>query len=337
MIAEGRPYTNGNSFRAKAETLARRYRATDMQLTGFDKYGHILTDPDAQLGMNFLPSYRAAIMDALQRRNEDGKGIDLDRTTKNMLSSQAMCFNLFVPLALDKAFAAKCLNGIIGDVSIVRSIQIEFTPPNKVFHDQTLLSGVDCDALIVYQKRDGCHALAVVETKFVEQEFSICGFRKHTQRNKCPEGTKAGSDFAGCRYHHLKKYKYWEVSDRSGIFDMNSLRTQPCPFGGMLWQLWTNQALAFALTKELNCQEYKYLILYPAANTELTHSGSVFDQFRTHLISSEHFQPIALEKLMSELQTNAIGNQSEKWVKEFVARYDVLSSATSNKQNNARG
>ena len=240
-----------------------------------------------------------------------------------MLSSQAMCFNLFVPLNLNKPFAALCLDELIGDVKTVFEIHIEYTPPNDIFGDQSGRGGVDCDALIIYQRHDGKRALLVVETKFVEQEFSICGFRKTTQKNKCPEDTIVGTTFAECRYHSLKGYKYWQVSNQSGIFDMEKIHNRQCPFGGDLWQLWTNQALAYALAKERKCDFYTYAVIYPEGNTALTGNGTVFNRFRDVLSVPEHFLPITLEKVMATMRLYADGATNKKCVEEFVERYDV--------------
>jgi hypothetical protein len=327
MISEGKSFTQGESFRARAEQAARKYRAEVLDLSGYDIYGHILTEDDAKRGFNFLPSARSSIHTAVLKRSTQGKGVDLDRTTRNMLSSQAVCFNLFVPLSLDKAFMAHCLDAIIGNVSIIQDIHIEYTPSNDIFHDQTALGGVDCDVLIEYQQRDGGTAILVVETKFVEPEFSICGFRKSKQKDKCPEGTVIGDDFAGCRYHHRKHYTYWQVTDQSNVFDMNQLKSHSCPFGGSMWQLWTNQTLAFALASRRKTDRYTYVVLHPQDNTDLTRNGSVIDDFRGLLTVNDHFRSISLEEFMKQMHLQAVGTPHQPWVEEFVARYDVSGAA----------
>ncbi len=181
IIEEGPAYTRDNSFRAKAEAHARRYRARVLQLTEYGKYGHFLADGDAHRGCNFLPSLRKEILDALITRKNRGKGVLLSRTTGNMLSSQAMCFNLFVPLNQDKQLASRLLGEVLSEpIAIERDIAIEYTPSNSIFGDQFGQGGVDCDALIRYVNSEGRNGLIVCETKYVEKEFSTCGFRNVT-------------------------------------------------------------------------------------------------------------------------------------------------------------
>ena len=145
---------------------------------------------DGALAMNFLPSLRNQIYTEVIERNKKGKGVDLNRTTKNMLSSQAMCFNLFGPLNQDKKFAAAFFTQLLGSVEeIIGDIEYEFTPSKTIFNDQSGKGGVDCDALLKYKDDKGKNNLLIIETKFVEPEFSNCGFRQGEIENQCPKDT----------------------------------------------------------------------------------------------------------------------------------------------------
>ncbi len=167
----------------------------------------------------FSPHSGSQIYAEVIARNKNGKGVDLNRTTKNMLSSQAMCFNLFAPLKHDKNFAKAFLGHLLGNVDeIIGSIEYEFTPSKTIFNDQSGKGGVDCDALLKYKDVNGNRKLLVIETKFVEPEFSNCGFRQGEIENQCPRDTNVASDFSNCRYHYKKKYNYWKVAEESNIF-----------------------------------------------------------------------------------------------------------------------
>jgi len=115
-IDEGKVYTRGKSFRAIAEARARKYRAEKLCLKDYDLYGHVLTVKDGEKGKNFLLPLQEDILRAVKERQAIGKGVDFARTSKNLLSSQAMCFNLFVPLNRDKQLAAKLFNFLIGGI-----------------------------------------------------------------------------------------------------------------------------------------------------------------------------------------------------------------------------
>jgi hypothetical protein len=98
-----------------------------------------------------------------------------------MLASQAMCFNVFAPLADDLALATEVLRPVLDGLSAVRSIAFEYTPPRDIFGDQSATGGVDCDLRVDADWNDGARAVITIETKFVEPEFSRCAFRKQSR------------------------------------------------------------------------------------------------------------------------------------------------------------
>src|SRR5262245_54662138 len=101
-------YTAGTSYRARAEARQRRYRAEALDV-GWDTHGHWLDAEATGSGANFV--VRAAHAAALRRRDA-GKGV-APRTFQNMLSSQAMCFNLFAPLAENPDLATVVLSALM--------------------------------------------------------------------------------------------------------------------------------------------------------------------------------------------------------------------------------
>jgi len=315
-------YTTGNSFRAIAEANAREYRKSILQLTVFDKYGHILDNIDAEKGMNFLPSLRNEILDEVKKRNSLGKGIDMVRTTKNMLSSQAMCFNLFAPLNKDLAFATQFFKQLLGNVSkITKKIQYEYTPSKTIFNDQSGRGGVDCDSLLTYTNDIGQESILVIETKYVEPDFSNCGFRKRDHDDRCPLNTILEPDLSNCRYHYKKRYNYWKVAEESNLFNMDLITRNPCPFGGHLWQLWTNMSLAYALAKEKGISEYYYAVVCPEENDMLSNNGKIFDMFRDLLKYPEKFKVIYLSDIKLAFDTIDNKGFNKDWTNEFIQRY----------------
>ncbi len=315
-------YTSGKSFRAIAEFNARKYRILNLKLSKYDKYGHIFTDEDAEFGLNYLLSLRKEIKSAIEFRYAKGKGIDIQRTSKNMLSSQAMCFNLFVPLNLDKKIFSKLFDYLIGDVKeIHQDIDIEYTPPRTVFNDQSTIGGVDCDALLRYVNYSDEECLMVIETKYVEKEFSICGYRKSGQKDKCPVDTILKNDFSNCRYQYKKQYNYWKVAQDSGLYDMNKIEKMHCPFGGALWQLWTNFSLAYALARDNNKAEFNFVVIYPRKNIHLSEDGKVFSKFKSLLNHPEKFNVVYLEDIISALLDKKTVKSVPKWAIEFAEKY----------------
>jgi hypothetical protein len=185
-----------------------------------------------------------------------------------MLSSQAMAFNLFAPLAFDLDLASSVLAPLVAGLARVSAITIEHTPAADVFNDQSGKGGVGCDVLIEAVFTDGAAAVIVVETKFVEPEFSICGFRRPGRAAKgqfvCPEDVGVRDDRAACSYQTSKRYGYWSRSDEQGT--LLPLQGPGCPFGGPLWQLWTNHTLAHVEAARRGARYARYMVCAPMAN-----------------------------------------------------------------------
>ncbi|MCE5278069.1 MAG: hypothetical protein ABFD92_07535 [Planctomycetaceae bacterium] len=321
MIDEGKAYTSGSGFRARAEAQQRRFRAGVLRL-GYGDHAHWLMQDDAAQGKNFYGRAHAAVL----ARAAGGKGVGLDRTRVNMLSSQAMCFNIFGNLqdVEGLAVATRALRQYIPTIQHVRQIHLEYTPSNDMLGDQSALGGVDCDVLVEYDTAGGGGLLAI-ETKFVEEEFSTCGFRKKTAGATCPEGTCPGRDFSGCLYAARKGYRYWDRSRQAGTLQAEVLRGEsPCPFGGGMWQLWVNHTLVHAEARHRSLQEATFAVCASRNNEALLKGGQTIDAFRSLLTNPASMQFIPLEDLLNALEQSV--DQSsfwQDWIGYLRQRYSV--------------
>ena len=327
MIDEGKAYTPGSSFRARAEAQQRRFRAQVLQL-GYGEHAHWLTKEDAQRGANFYGHAHAEVL----ARAEERKGVDKARTLGNMLSSQAMCFNIFGNLrtAEGMAIASKALRAFVPTLEKVKRIHLEYTPLNAVFGDQSGRGGVDCDVLIEYETTQGGGGLLSIETKFVEAEFSTCGFRKRTGKADaslacCPEGTCHRQDFSGCLYARKKGYRYWEQSRRLQTLKPDILGGgSPCPFGGGLWQLWVNHTLAHAEAQERQLQEAAFAVCAPRGNDALLKGGNTIATFRNLLTRPASILFIPVEDLVDALESSVVPDRFwQDWIVYLKKRYLV--------------
>lgn len=311
-------YTRGASYRARAEARQREYRAHVLGVP-HGKYGHILDQGAAGMGANFVlgEAHRAA-----QARQAAGKGVAA-RTFENMLSSQAMCFNVFAPLVERLDIAAEVLRPFIHGLTSVTALRIEHTPDLRVFRDQTGLGGVDCDILIEGTTTSG-KLVQVVETKFVEPEFSRCGFRKPGRAKKgkavCPDDVPVKSDRRACLYVRNKGYEYWRRSDQFEVLAENAMPGQGCPFSGQAWQLWVNLVLAHAEAASGGATDVRFAVCTSSNNTVLLREGSTLDEFRSLLRRPESVQLIDLESLLEHLGKVAPAELAG-WVEGLKARY----------------
>jgi hypothetical protein len=261
----GPAYTSGRSFRARCEARQRWFRAERLGLS-WGAHGHWLRAEDAAAGANFL---LPEAFEAAQRRGSAGKGVGA-RTFENMLSSQAMAFNLFAPLAADLELGARVLAPLLPGLSRLCSVVIEHTPAAEIFGDQSAQGGVDCDVLIEAEVGSQ-RVVLVVETKLVEPNFSACGFRRPGRAARgqrvCPPEVAVADAPEACAYQHAKGYRYWSRARALGT--LAALPAVGCPFGGPLWQLWVNHTLAHAEAERRGADEARLLVCAPVANVAL--------------------------------------------------------------------
>jgi hypothetical protein len=320
IMDEGKPYSKGTSFRARAEARQRSYRAETLK-AGWKDYGHLLDDDALAARRNFIT--REA-WQAARDRQEAGKGV-AERTFQNMLSSQAMCFNVFATLAADRLLATRVLRTFVPGLAEVRSITFEHTPAKDVFGDQTGRGGVDCDLLIDGAWEQGAGVL-VVETKFVEPEFSMCGFRKPERIAKrqpmCPEIVPVKPDFQACLYESSKHYLYWTRSIEHDTLNPARLSETGCPFGGELWQLWVNHTLAHVEARRRGAKVVRFAVCAPASNDELLQRGQVLSRFRALVKDPSTVLFIDVDRLIDEILSASSGNASlADWARGLQARY----------------
>lgn len=311
-------YTEGKSYRARAEARQRHYRASSGVAHG--SYGHFLAQEAAEAGRNFIlpESFEAA-----RTRQQTGKGV-APRTFENMLSSQAMAFNLFTPLGTRLDLAAQVLRPFVAGLAAVRSIELEHTPSGDVFNDQTGRGGVDCDLLIEGTNAEGDSLVLVIETKFVEPEFSTCGFTKSGRAEKgqevCPDDVPVRLDRTACLYSRNKGYAYWQRSDEHALLADGALSNAGCPFAGANWQLWVNLALAHEEAKRRGAKDVRFAVCASANNDALLAGGNVLDGFRALLRRPEAVLFLDLDALLARVE-EVVPADLAAWAKTLSARY----------------
>lgn len=315
-------YNSGNSYRARAEARQRQYRNKVLK-TGYSKYGHFLTEEAAQCkGANFVSPIA---FETARRRFAQGKGVT-KRTFENMLSSQAMCFNLFAPLAADLVLASAVFRRILPQVTTVSSIQFEYTPSNDIFGDQAGFAGVDCDLLLEGIATDGTSVVIVLETKFVEPEFSICGFRNSGRSAKglpiCPDDVKIDKEDSACLYSVRKGYRYWERTWEIGSLQISAFPAVGCPFGGPLWQLWVNHTLAKVEALRRGASSAIFAVCSPENNDPLA-ALEKLQTFKKLLADPDSAVHIGVDHLISVIGCE-VKAPLDKWHEQLALRYSGI-------------
>ena len=320
----GPQYTKGRSFRARAEARQREYRAGVLGVD-WSEHGHWLCEDAVAHGANFVVP---EAFEAAQKRDNAGKGVGA-RTFKNMLSSQAMCFNLFAPLANDMPLAARVLRSFLPWLGRVDAIHIEYTPSNEIFGDQTGLGGVDCDVLIEGTLNDGDGAVIVLETKFVEPEFSVCSFcqprRIKEGKPYCSGSIPVRTDPGACLYKSQKHYRYWQRTIELGTLAENKLPADKCPFSGPLWQLWVNHVLAHAEAARRKTPRAVFGVVAPETNDALHRGLRIFEEFIHLLAEQSSFVFIGVDAFIQSLrEVTESEAHHEAWIEGLQARYTSI-------------
>jgi hypothetical protein len=319
MTDLGPTFTRGRSFRARAEARQRQFRAEALGV-GWSEHGHWLDEGAARSGANFVIPIA---FEEAKARQAQGKGV-AERTFNNMLSSQAMCFNLFAPLSTNHDLAGRVFGAVLPHVGAVSRIRFEYTPSNDVFRDQSGRGGVDCDLLVEATDHDDAPLVVAIETKFVEPEFSTCGFRKSDRRAKglpiCPDDVTLGHDGGGCLYTAVKRYRYWQRTVEARSLRPESIPQTGCPFGGPFWQLWVNHTLAHVEARARGVAHALFAVCAPEGNDTLD-ARVTLDEFRSLVADPSTVAFIGVEALIAAIGEVAETPDQRRWHEGLVARY----------------
>lgn len=128
-------------------------------------YGNILCEHDGVAGWNFVTG--AIHTYAEDRLAKDPTHIEPHRLRNNLLSSQPLCFNLFVPLALDLTLTTKLVSTLPGleHIKRVTAVKLEYAPTPRI---EFLNDGTSFDAWVEYERMDGKLGFIGIETKLTE-------------------------------------------------------------------------------------------------------------------------------------------------------------------------
>jgi hypothetical protein len=318
---EGPARTRGRTYRAHVEKRQRQFRVQYLNV-GYQKWGHLLDPRDAEKGANFIhPDAFAACKLRLARM----RGIHPQRTLANMLSSHALSFNLFGPLASPQGMqlASGVLRRFVADVNQVTAVRFDYVPPPELFHDRAEETGVDCDVLVEYKTPAGADGLLAIETKFVETEFASCAFRAPGLKHPCMVDAVITDESGCCRYVSHKGYSYWERANQLNTLRQTKTPLSRCALGGSIWQLYVNHTLAHAVAAHRRISRVTFGVCAPLANDRLMARPQV-EAFASLLTDPKSVVLLPLEELIDDITRLAPSSPAwQEWVEKLRFRYMV--------------
>lgn len=129
--------------------------------------GSLLQPADAARGLNFLSTAVYAFVRRSLIVREEGAMVNYDRLTRNLLSSEPLTYNLFVPLALNLDLATALFRRLLpAFVHRVTSIRFETSPGR--YDPRYLADGTAFDAALSVITPDGESATLFIEVKYSE-------------------------------------------------------------------------------------------------------------------------------------------------------------------------
>jgi PD-(D/E)XK nuclease superfamily len=204
---------------------------------------------------------------------ELGAVIHVDRLWTNLLTSQALTFNLFGPLKQNPPLATAVMRRLVPDlVHDVIEVRFEHSPARG--HPAYTADHTAFDVLIRCTTPHGHNAFVAIEIKYSEAPAGIA---------------------SPCRP------RYDALSQSARVFtDPNSPALRHAP----IEQFWREQLLVTAMLECGHYQHGRLLVIAPTLNAECQ---AAITRYRTELISDDpaetRFQATTLEDL-----TTAIGN-----------------------------
>ncbi len=314
-----------------------------------NNYKHLLKEEDSRL--NFMSD---EIYEATIRRFSTHKAGDLKRIMTNTAASQPYCFNLFAHLSLHLPLASGLFSALLRKAVTVQHIAVEFTPnhlrnlagfeqtdEDESIGDQGVRSGTDADVAVFYTFGNDQKGVLLIEFKFIEPEFSVCGsYKTKTDlAGICMQKGYFATMVAGkatddkgrvlCGYN---KYNNWLLTANSTLFNRAAIEQSVtgCPFrlGGN--QLWRNMLLAEKVAKARNCDAFGFWVLSPKPNDNYLwqdHGGDVEQQFRNVLSPKgrECFRRVHLEYIVALLKKLCISDADSQWLQRLNEKYLITS------------
>ena len=233
-------------------------------------------------GANFLnEAIRCAVVDRLEKP-QPHQMLNEDRLFCDLLSSMPMCFNLFGSLQADLERANRAVHTWWPDVpGRVNEVLFEWSPrrslPGRYLENRSAF-----DVAFKLELEDGGHGIMGVETKYHED----------CKAEKIPNDGRSK--------------RYIEVTNKSGLFSMNALKSI---LGTDLQQIWLDHLLALSMLQDrtLQWEWANFVIVYPAKNPSyaraIRHYKSLLNDvttFRVSTIESLLAANVLPEKVMSD-------------------------------------
>lgn len=296
MLEIGKQYSKDNitdpsGFLRRARLHQSKFRAEALGLT-YDTYGNYLTREDGLAGKNFYEGF--GIFEAVKNYRGFNKPLYC-----NMLRSEHIPFNLFIPFNRNKEYCRDVFNRVIGNyIKSIDRIEIEYAPKPK---ENYLNDGTSFDAYIEYSHVDGSKGMIGIEIKYTEKEYKL------TPNSKQEKDIKDLSS------------KYFTVTKQSNIYKPETVTHLP---SDQFRQVWRNHILGESIlqTDSNKFKHFSSLTIFPKDNQHFIHTSKEYASFLT---DENKFIALTYEDYFNICQNQCPDPEFKKWIDYLRLRYLV--------------
>lgn len=285
--------TDPTGFLKRARMHQSKFRAITL-CAPFDTYGNYLTKEDGEKGKNFYPGF--GIFEAVKRYRRYNKNL-----YSNMLRSEHIPFNFFIPLCQDKNLFKNVFNEFFNNgILSVDRIEIEYAPKPK---EKYLNDATSFDAYIEYTHIDNSKGSIGIEVKYTEKEYGL---------NRNSKQEKAISDKASKYYFVTNSCKIYK-SDALGILPSDKFR-----------QIWRNHIFgeSILLADSSKFKHFTSVILFPIGNTHFVNTSKEYISLLK--VSNNKFLALTFEEFFEGLIKHSPSPNYTEWIDYLKSRYIVI-------------
>ena len=293
-----------SEFKKAARQHQVSYRQDNIQ-NEYNTYVNWLTDEAGKKGNNFYDGF--SIFSSVAQRYPNFY-VDL---YSDMLRSEHIPFNLFIPFKADLIFCKNVFNELLGGCiksieskSIIDNgdnIKVEFAPWPK---ENYLNDRTSFDTYIEYTHTDNSKCIIGLEVKYTEKEYKL----------------EAGSTQEKTINNPVSKY--YTVSEKANIYKPNSFNELKTD---IYRQIWRNQLLgeSILLTDNDKFKHSVSLVFFPEGNDHFIHTS---EKYIAMLIDNDNkFLAITYETFLSACNKHCPNEEYKKWIDYLTKRYIVTS------------
>jgi len=285
--------TDKTGFLGKARLHQSKYRAFNLNVS-FDKFGNYLTKDVALTGLNFYDDFEI-FREVKKRYPKYSKPL-----YANMLRSEHISFNLFVPFKSDLDFGKRVFNDLLSNqIHSIDKIEIEYapSPADKYLNDKTSF-----DAYIEYTHIDSQKGIIGIEVKYTEHEYPL------------KSGSKQEQDI------NDRNSKYYKISEQCKLYRPDTIAQL---ITDKFRQIWRNQLLGESIIIE-DKDKYKHftsLTIFPKGNLHFIETSKEYSEMLT--TNNDRFVPVTYEDFLTVCDRHKPNDRFAKWLDYLKKRYII--------------